>query len=1042
MDDWAETAWGTVLDLPPAQGVNAQSMSSSPRLMRTARAVVLVLCSTAAVLGAPALAAAQPVVATITYPANGVVNADMSQAIQWTAVANVQAYYLYVGTTPGAKDLVNTGETQQTSYLAVNLPIGPTLYARLWTKVGGVWAFVDSTFTAGAAAPVVTATITDPANGAPSADLTLPIRWTSVANVQTYYLYVGSGVGLKDLLDTGETLQTSWLSTNLPSGQTLYARLWTKVAGVWRFVDSTFTAAPPQATRLTFPANGAAGADLSQAIRWLSVENVQAYYLYVGTAVGLKDLVNTGETLQTSYLASGLPAGQTLYARMWTKVGGVWRYNDSTFSAAAPVILTATLTSPLNGATSVDMSQPMRWTTVTNAQAYYLYVGTTLGANNVVNTGETLQTSYLAANVPAGQTLYARMWTRVGGVWRYVDTTFTAAPSVPLTATLTSPVDGTANWDQSQLAQWTTVAQAQVYYLYVGSSVGAKNLVDSQELQQTSYHITTELPSGQTLYARLWTKAGGVWRYVDSTFSAAPLTAVLTNPTDGASGTDPLQPATWTSVPNVQAYYLYVGSSVGIKDIVDGGETLHTTTSIATVPAGTTLYARLWTKVAGVWRYRDSTFTATKIAPTFVYPTDGAASVDVGQPFQWTAPVGTDANRLKVGTTPGASDLFDSGETAATSITVPGLPTSGVLYAQAASRVHGLWRLTDAAFTSASSATPMMIAPVAGDLAFNATRPFEWADLPLARGYRLTIGTTLGGSDLHDSGEIHVTQRFVPNLPLGPLFGRLAAKIAGQWQSTDFTFSVVANGTSPALQIKSAEWATDVVRSMALSDNHAFSWTALSSVVFPRLSAVCSDYAQALLRVLAEMNVQLTSRQVDVAMNPNGYDVHSLVEMLDPESNRWLLLDPTFDVTMTRTSTGEWATAEDMSAATQSLQWNDISYTFLGSLNDFYLRGYYVDYPLLFANVYHAGQTMVPGQGATVLPYLQQMPLPISGTPAMYVVGCTGTTQAELLVDGVVQTLACDGVDGLSYVFGAGSISTTAQTIGVVTLYRPARFVF
>ena len=63
---------------------------------------------------------------------------------------------------------------------------------------------------------------------------------------------------------------------------------------------------------IAYPANGAVNADLSQPIRWTSVENVQAYYLYVGTTVGAKDLVNTGETLQTSYLASGLPAGQTL----------------------------------------------------------------------------------------------------------------------------------------------------------------------------------------------------------------------------------------------------------------------------------------------------------------------------------------------------------------------------------------------------------------------------------------------------------------------------------------------------------------------------------------------------------------------------------------------------------------------------------------------------------------------------------------------------------------------------------------------------------
>src|SRR5437660_711084 len=103
--------------------------------------VAVVLCQQSSVL-------AQSSTAVILYPTNGAVNADLSQPIQWTSVANVQAYYLYVGTTLGAKDLVNTGEILQTSYLVTQLPAGQTVYARIWTKVGGVWRYTDSSFSA------------------------------------------------------------------------------------------------------------------------------------------------------------------------------------------------------------------------------------------------------------------------------------------------------------------------------------------------------------------------------------------------------------------------------------------------------------------------------------------------------------------------------------------------------------------------------------------------------------------------------------------------------------------------------------------------------------------------------------------------------------------------------------------------------------------------------------------------------------------------------------------------------------------------------
>jgi hypothetical protein len=58
---------------------------------------------------------------------------------------------------------------------------------------------------------------------------------------------------------------------------------------------------------------------------------VQAYYLYMGSSPGAKDYVDSGETLATSRLVT-LPAARTIYVRMWAKVGGAWRYTDSSFT--------------------------------------------------------------------------------------------------------------------------------------------------------------------------------------------------------------------------------------------------------------------------------------------------------------------------------------------------------------------------------------------------------------------------------------------------------------------------------------------------------------------------------------------------------------------------------------------------------------------------------------------------------------------------------------------------------------------------------------
>lgn len=51
-----------------------------------------------------------------------------------------------------------------------------------------------------------------------------------------------------------------------------------------------------------------------------------------GIHARVKDLVNTGEIVQTSYRITSLPAGQIVYARLWTKLAGVWRYTHTKFS--------------------------------------------------------------------------------------------------------------------------------------------------------------------------------------------------------------------------------------------------------------------------------------------------------------------------------------------------------------------------------------------------------------------------------------------------------------------------------------------------------------------------------------------------------------------------------------------------------------------------------------------------------------------------------------------------------------------------------------
>lgn len=187
---------------------------------------------------------------------------------------------------------------------------------------------------------------------------------------------------------------------------------------------------------------------------------------------------------------------------------------------AAPAL--ATLTNPVNGQSNVDPAAPFTWTTVA-AQGYYLAVGTSPSWGDVVSSGvlPASQGSFGVANLPAGRTLYATLWTETNGSWSSQAVTFqTAAASTTLPsggsgpATLTSPQEGQHVAGATMRFTWTTSSGAQGYYLFVGTTSGNNEVADSGVLPVSQSSLTVaNLPAGKTLYITMWTEIAGSWTH-------------------------------------------------------------------------------------------------------------------------------------------------------------------------------------------------------------------------------------------------------------------------------------------------------------------------------------------------------------------------------------------------------------------------------------------------------------------------------------------------------------------------------------------------
>ena len=202
-----------------------------------------------------------------------------------------------------------------------------------------------------------------------------------------------------------------------------------------------FGAATPAA--LISPAPGSALPGSSATFSWTAGSGVTAYAFHLGTTgVGSSDLFDSGGTLVTSVVVSGLPTnGGTIYATVYSDINGIWAASSYTYTAkkstaAASAATTAAFISPAPGSTLPGSSVTFSWTPVAGATAYELWLGPSgPGSSSLYNSGNITTNSVTVTGLPtSGTPIYASLYSDVNGAWTAIDATYTEAGSGAISA--------------------------------------------------------------------------------------------------------------------------------------------------------------------------------------------------------------------------------------------------------------------------------------------------------------------------------------------------------------------------------------------------------------------------------------------------------------------------------------------------------------------------------------------------------------------------------------------------------------------------------
>ena len=672
----SSTIYYTTNGNAPTTGSTVYSAAITVSSSETLSAISAANGYAASAVGSAAYTINLPTAATPSFsPSAGTYTGTQSITISDTT-PSATIYYTTNGTAPTTSSSTYSG--------AISVSVNETIEA-----IAAAYNYLQST-TGSAAYTIVALTPTfSPAPGSYTGTQSVTISDAS-PGATIYYTTNGT------MPTTGSTAYSSPISVT--STEQIEA-----VAAVSGALNSTvasgiYTIETPAV--LTTPAPGSTLTGTSVTFAWTPGNSATTLRTLGGHhGAGSSNLYNSGSVTATSETVSDLPSnGQPVYVRLYWYINGSWSYASYTYTATgAPT--QAALTTPAAGSTLTGTSVAFAWTPGNTATNFELWAGTTAGSSNLYNSGSVTVTTETVTDLPGnGQPVYVRLYSYIDGAWEYTSYTYTATGSAT-PAALTAPTPGSKLTGTSVAFAWTPGNVATQFQLWVGTTSGSSNLYNSNAVTATTETVSDLPDNDSEVYVRLYSYIAGAWQYTSYTYTSAGTVtqAALTTPTPGSTLTGTSVTFAWTPGNTAKNFQLYLGSTgVGTNNLYNSGSVTVTSETVSDLPSnGEKVYARLFSYINGAWVYTDYTYT-TMGAPTqaaLTTPTPGSQLTSSSVTFSWT-PGNTAKNfELWLGSTNGASNLYNSGSVTVTSKTVTGLPNNGEkIYARLYWYINGAWQ--------------------------------------------------------------------------------------------------------------------------------------------------------------------------------------------------------------------------------------------------------------------------------------------------------------------------------------------------------------
>ncbi|TMM59438.1 BspA family leucine-rich repeat surface protein [Maribacter algarum] len=726
-----------------------------------------------------------PLCTTLMTPANGDANIAVDTGIEWNASSNADGYKLTVsGSSVASNTFTDLDVPAGTTYAFANdFNRGETITVTItpYNSIGDATGPCTSESFSIIPPPVpLCTTLMTPANGTTNIARDTGIEWNAVTGAGGYKLNVsGSSSTANNLTDFDVTSGTTHSFANdFEQGETVSVTIvpYNDQGDAIGCTIETFTIRPvPVCNSLIMPADGAVDVAVDTNMSWTVVTNATGYRLTVvassSAANNVTDLdITSGNTYN---FPNDFEQGETVTVT-------ITPYNESGDAIGCategwtikPVPACTNLLTPANGAIDVALDTNIEWNAIAEATGYKLNVSASSStANNVTDLDITVGNTYaFPGDFEQGETVTVTItpYNEVGDAIGCTSENFTIKP-VPSCTNLIAPANGTIDVPVDTDISWTPIADATGYKLTVTASNSTANILTEFDVTAaTSYDFSNDFGQGETVTVTItpYNEVGDALGCTSETFTikSVPVCTNLTTPANGAVVAQ-ARDISWNAIANANGYKLTIsGSNTTINNITDFEfvGTTYVFPNDFTQGEVVTVTIIPYNEVGDAVGCTSESFTIRPVpnCTNLVSPSNNVGQVSVMTDISWNPSFDADGYRISVGTSPNGTDIINNEDVASlTSYTFgQDLPSETLIYVT----ITPYNTSGDADGCTSESFTTEVIAPSCTELSspFNGEVdiPLEstisWNEVEKTDGYRISIGTTSGGTDIVNNQDM------------------------------------------------------------------------------------------------------------------------------------------------------------------------------------------------------------------------------------------------------------------------------------------------